>query len=259
MLLIGHGTAPATETKRKFNLVGPDLSADEWAALVKPIRRPRRVRRHDAAAASRSCARWPARGRIVITATDSPPQEFETVFPEFFVGALRRAARPTPTRTAGSRSGRRSSSRRRRAASGSTSADSCATERPLLDDTGDGVGREAEERDGPDGAIAQVTYLQPRRASPRRPTPNWRRCCRRRAASRPSSRRCERGSRSCRPASTSPRSNGCSSRSRGSIGRSGRDPDPTTRSEVEDLDSASDDRHQSSLTLTLAALSRLCA
>lgn len=35
------------------------------------------------------------------------------------------------------------------------------TERPLLDDTGDGVCREADDPKGTDGAIASVTYLQP--------------------------------------------------------------------------------------------------
>src|SRR5207302_1691319 len=35
-----------------------------------------------------------------------------------------------------------------------------ATERPLLDDTGSGIGREAESP-GADGTVAQVTYLQP--------------------------------------------------------------------------------------------------
>ena len=37
-----------------------------------------------------------------------------------------------------------------------------ATERALLDDTGDGIGREADGQ-SPDGLIALVTYLQPDR------------------------------------------------------------------------------------------------
>ena len=35
-----------------------------------------------------------------------------------------------------------------------------ATERPLLDDTGDGVGRDLDTP-GRDGQLAQITYLQP--------------------------------------------------------------------------------------------------
>ena len=34
------------------------------------------------------------------------------------------------------------------------------TERPLLDDTGDGIGREADNP-GPDGPLARITYLEP--------------------------------------------------------------------------------------------------
>ena len=34
------------------------------------------------------------------------------------------------------------------------------TERPLLDDTGAGIGREAQNP-GTDGAVARVTYLEP--------------------------------------------------------------------------------------------------
>ena len=37
------------------------------------------------------------------------------------------------------------------------------TERPLLDDTGDGVGREAQNP-GTDGALARITYLEPEAA-----------------------------------------------------------------------------------------------
>src|SRR4029079_5642476 len=35
VLLIGHGSFDGTEAK--FNLVGPDLSSNEWAALLKPV------------------------------------------------------------------------------------------------------------------------------------------------------------------------------------------------------------------------------
>ena len=40
-----------------------------------------------------------------------------------------------------------------------------ATERPLLDDTGSGIGREASAP-GVDGPLAQVTYLQPDKPVP---------------------------------------------------------------------------------------------
>ena len=39
-----------------------------------------------------------------------------------------------------------------------------ATEHPLLDDTGEGIGREAQNP-GADGAVARVTYLEPEAAA----------------------------------------------------------------------------------------------
>ena len=91
----------------------------------------------------------------MLTATDTAAQQFETVFPEFFIKAFDDPAADSTT-TTGSRSGRRSPTRAAECGSGSSRRGSCATERPLLDDTGDGVGREALSP-GPDGALARVT------------------------------------------------------------------------------------------------------
>src|SRR4029453_11350572 len=35
VMLIGHGTGDAAAAK--FNLVGPDLTSEEWSGLLKPI------------------------------------------------------------------------------------------------------------------------------------------------------------------------------------------------------------------------------
>jgi hypothetical protein len=92
VLLIGHGTiadgprGPLGDDAR-FNLVGPDLKASEWGDLLKPL--AARVIFVDTTAASFPFLRHlSAPGRIVITATDSTAQEFETVFGEFFVRAF---------------------------------------------------------------------------------------------------------------------------------------------------------------------------
>jgi hypothetical protein len=103
--------------------------------------------------------RLSGRGRVVLTATDSAAQEFETVFPEFFIEAFGEDAADLD------KNGRVSIWEAfRRASEGVKDwfeqQGRLATERPLLDDNGDGVGREAETT-GPDGAIAQATYLQP--------------------------------------------------------------------------------------------------
>jgi hypothetical protein len=79
--LVGDGT------EAKFNLVGPDLSSTEWAALLKPL--PGQVLVVNTTAASFPFLEHLAGPRrIVITATDSVAQKFDTVFPEYFVRAL---------------------------------------------------------------------------------------------------------------------------------------------------------------------------
>ncbi|HYM22564.1 MAG TPA: hypothetical protein VEU08_05135 [Vicinamibacterales bacterium] len=162
VLLIGHGTpvdAPgAGGDDAKFNLVGPDLTATEWNELLKPI--PGRLVFVDTSSASVSFLRKLAgRGRVVLTATDSAAQQYETVFADFFVKAFDDAAADAD------KNGRVSIWEAFAYASAGVQAwfeqkGQLPTERPLLDDTGAGVGREAENP-GMDGAVARITYLQP--------------------------------------------------------------------------------------------------
>jgi hypothetical protein len=155
VLLIGHGTSG--DEGARFNLVGPDLTAGEWAALVKPI--GGQVVFVNAASGSFEFLEAIAgRGRIVLTAGDSAAQQYETVFPQFFIEAF--AAESSDL----DRDGRVSIWEAFRSASAGVKdwfeeQGRLATERPLLDDNGDGMGKEAEEP-GADGAIALVTYLQ---------------------------------------------------------------------------------------------------
>ena len=157
VLLIGHGTSIDGEDA-KFNLVGPDLSATEWADLIRPI--PGRVVFVDTTGASFPfLGRLAGRGRIVLTATDAAAQQFETVFPEYFVKAFNDPAADLD------KNGRVSVWEAFTYASAGVrdwfeQKGQLPTERPLLDDTGAGIGREAQNP-GTDGAVARVTYLEP--------------------------------------------------------------------------------------------------
>ena len=86
VLLIGHGTSLDGD-EAKFNLVGPDLSATEWADLLKPIA-GRVVFVNTTGASFPFLRKLAGRNRVVLTATDAAAQQFETVFPEFFVKAF---------------------------------------------------------------------------------------------------------------------------------------------------------------------------
>jgi hypothetical protein len=157
VLLIGHGTTLDDEDA-KFNLVGPDLSASDWADLIRPI--PGRVVFVNTTGASFPFLRKLAgRGRIVLTATDATAQQFETVFAEYFIKAFDDAAADFD------KNGRVSLWEAFTYASAGVrqwfeQKGALPTERPLLDDTGAGIGREAQNP-GTDGAVARVTYLEP--------------------------------------------------------------------------------------------------
>jgi hypothetical protein len=157
VLLIGHGTSLDGD-EAKFNLVGPDLSASEWNDLLRPL--PGRLVFVNTTGASFPFLRTLAgKGRVVLTATDAAAQQFETVFPELFIKAFGDAAADLD------RNGRVSMWEAFTYASAGVrqwfeQKGQLPTERPLLDDTGAGVGREAQNP-GTDGAIARVTYLEP--------------------------------------------------------------------------------------------------
>jgi hypothetical protein len=154
VLLIGHGTFDGTDAK--FNLVGPDLESSEWSSLLKSL--PGRVVLVNTASASFPfLERLSGPRRIVITATDSPAQRYDTVFPEYFIRAMTDPGADLDKNdrisiweafAAASASVRRHYQQRGQ----------LSTEHALLDDNGDGVGNEVTTP-GDDGSLASRTYL----------------------------------------------------------------------------------------------------
>jgi hypothetical protein len=154
VLLIGHGSFDGAEAK--FNLVGPDLSSAEWAGLLKPIL-GRIVVVDSTAASFPFLERLSGQRRVVITATDSAMQRFDTIFPEYFIKSL------TDPGADIDKNGRVSIWEAFTAASMGvrryyTQRGQLSTERALLDDDGDGVGREAGG-EGKDGSASSRLYL----------------------------------------------------------------------------------------------------
>ena len=85
LVLIGHGTFDNQEAK--FNLRGPDLSATELAALLKPFKRPVAV--IDTASASGPFInKLSAPNRVVITATRSGFEVNYTRFGKYLAEAI---------------------------------------------------------------------------------------------------------------------------------------------------------------------------
>jgi hypothetical protein len=156
VVLVGHGSG-ADVGDAKFNLVGPDLSAHEWAELVRPM--PGRLVFINAASGSFPyIEELSARNHVVITANDTAAQQYETVFPQFMVDALHNEAADLD------KNGRISvweafSYISARVKEWYDQRSQLPTEHPVLDDDGDGVGRQVDD-DGADGMLAKVTYLQ---------------------------------------------------------------------------------------------------
>ena len=156
VFFIGHGVSGEGD-EAKFNLVGPDLGASEIEDLLKPIA-GRIVFVNGASGSFPFVAKLSSKNRIVVTAAASAAQQYETVFPEYFINAFAGLAGDID------KNGRVSiweafvfaTDRVRR---WYEEQSRLATERPLLDDNGDGLGREAQSP-GADGALAQTTFLQ---------------------------------------------------------------------------------------------------
>ena len=160
IVLIGHGTWDGDDAK--FNLVGPDLAASEWKSLVEKL--PGEVVFVNTASASSPFLQALAGSRrVVITATAMPAQRFHTIFAEYFIDGLSQSDADID------RNGRRSifeafAYASLRVRQHYEQRGQLATERAMIDDDGDGRGRESGG-EGKDGDRASLAYLDADRAS----------------------------------------------------------------------------------------------
>ena len=162
IFLLGHGNARDGEAW--FNIAGPDLSAGEFADLLAPFRARLAVVNTTPASAP-FVTTLAAPGRVVISATASASERFQTLFGGYFVDALagdgadlnkdRRVSLLEAFDYARLEVERFYREQRR-----------LQTEHALLDDNGDGegsrepaVGAETDSGDPIDGALAYRFYL----------------------------------------------------------------------------------------------------
>lgn len=93
LILIGHGTFDGTEYK--FNLVGPDITANDLEALCDKIAAHRQLVVDTTSASGGAIAALERPGRAVIAATKSGTEKNATVFARYFVEALQDPAADT--------------------------------------------------------------------------------------------------------------------------------------------------------------------
>jgi len=155
VMLIGHGTGEGDQAK--FNLIGPDLTVAEWNDVLNPIV-GRVVFVNTASGSFPFLAGLTGDRRIIITATAQPAQRFATVFAGSFARALSAPEADLD------KNGRISiweaftyASRLQKEHFDQQGL--LVTERALIEDNGDGKGRDAATATGDDGMLATMTYL----------------------------------------------------------------------------------------------------
>ena len=154
VFFIGHGSFDGKQSK--FNLVGPDLTAADYAKLFGEMQTKHVVVIDMSSASGEFIKPLSGSGHIVVTATKSGQETNATKFAENFIAAMSNPEADTD------QNGRVSILEAFTFATKATAKwyedrGQLATEHALIDDNGDGVGHSGAE--GGDGALAKTTYF----------------------------------------------------------------------------------------------------
>lgn len=155
IFLIGHGSFDGE--RGYFNLVGPDLSAEDFRALLSEVRARHIVFVNTASSSGAFLPILSRPGAVIITATRSGREQQATIFAQYLLEAFADARADTD------KDGRTSLAEAFAFATRLTAEHYArqgvlATEHPLLDDNGDGIGH-GEIGEG-DGRLARTVYLE---------------------------------------------------------------------------------------------------
>ena len=159
VILFGHGSFDGTHAR--LNIPRRDLDDADYAALLDEISAGRIIVINTSSASGPFASALSAPDRILISATATGTQRDETVFPQFFVEALKSDAADLD------KSGGISVLEAFRFAAEEVArsfeaAGQLATEHAVLDDDGDGEPTRFDRLDdGTDGALAGVTFIRP--------------------------------------------------------------------------------------------------
>ena len=154
VVLIGHGSFDNQQAK--FNLIGPDLTAKDYAQLIGSLPNKRVVFVDCSSSSGEFVKPLSTEGRVVVTATRSGNEQNATVFADHFIAGLVDGAADAD------KNGRVSvleafNYATRMTADWYKQKNRLATEHALIDDNGDGTGH--EEATAGDGTLSKVVYL----------------------------------------------------------------------------------------------------
>lgn len=156
VVLIGHGSFDGRVAK--FNLPGPDMTAADFAPLLRRVRAGQIAFVNTASASGPFLEALAGPGRTIVTATRSGAEQYSTLFGGFFIEALTSEAADTDKN-------RRVSileafnAARREVATAYQREGIMLTEHAMLDDNGDGKGSLEPTADGADGRVASIVAL----------------------------------------------------------------------------------------------------
>jgi hypothetical protein len=159
LFLIGHGTFDGTDYK--FNIPGPDITANELAALLNAISARRQLVVNMTSCSGASLAVLARKDRIVITATKSGTEKNAPVFARYWIDALRDPAADAD------KNGTVSALEAFRYADKKTAAyfeseKLLATEHAMITDSGKAIGvREAKPENGQGLLAASFLIMRP--------------------------------------------------------------------------------------------------
>jgi len=156
--LIGHGTS--NEVEAKFVLTGPDISGEEFADMLRPFEAQDIVVVNAASASFPFCTALTGPGRVIVSATRSRAEKYNTVFAQYFIGALEAHA--------GDRDKNRKVSIWEAIVFATQNVQKwyedqkrIPTEHAVLEDDGDGVFNLDPGPGQTDGSLAQIAYVDP--------------------------------------------------------------------------------------------------
>jgi hypothetical protein len=156
VMLIGHGTYDGVDYK--INLPGKDLSAADLAALLDRVPASRQLVVDMTSASGGAVSALRKENRVVITATKTGSERNATVFPRFWVEALRDPAADTDKNETISAL-EAFHYAERKTAEYYESQKRLATEHPVLEDTGTGAGVREPSADNREGLRAAAFPL----------------------------------------------------------------------------------------------------
>lgn len=171
VFLIGHGAT--SDASAKFNIVGPDITGQEFAELLAPLNQQDLVVINTTSGSFEFSAALAGPGRVILSATRTRAERYDPMFTRYLIDAL------------DSRQGDRDKNGRVSVLEAYTFASQSVlgwyseqgrlpTERAVIDDNGDGNFSLEPAAGTGDGGLAEIAYFDKVSAGPQKSSPEAR-------------------------------------------------------------------------------------